>query len=74
MSWLYHRPTEGTLEFVDRKFCEAPRDRMNATAFKAGYAYGETSEDFAVSYEIAPAQLAPGVYRQITGNRRSRTA
>ena len=67
MSWLYHRPTEGTLEFVDRKR-SAPRSQANATAFKAGYAYGETSEDFAVSYEIAPAQLAPGVYRQITGN------
>src|SRR5207344_2326567 len=38
------------------------------TAFKAGYAYGETSEDFAVSYEIAPAKMAPGIYRQITGN------
>ena len=69
MSWLYHRPTEGTLEFVDRKFAKRPEiARANATAFKAGYAYGETSEDFAVSYEIAPAQLAPGVYRQITGN------
>ena len=68
MSWLY-RPTEGTLEFVDRKFAKRPEiAQANATAFKAGYAYGETSEDFAVSYEIAPAQLAPGVYRQITGN------
>jgi 2-oxoglutarate ferredoxin oxidoreductase subunit alpha len=69
MSWLYHRPTEGTLEFVERKFAKRPEiAQANATAFKAGYAYGETSEDFAVSYEIAPAQLAPGVYRQITGN------
>ena len=69
MSWLYHRPTEGTLQFVERKFAKRPEiAQANATAFKAGYAYGETSEDFAVSYEIAPAQLAPGVYRQITGN------
>src|SRR4029450_1220326 len=37
-------------------------------AFKAGYAYGETSEDFAISYEVAPAQLAPGTYRQVTAN------
>ena len=69
MSWLYNRPTEGTLDFVERKFGKRPEiAQANATAFKAGYAYGETSEDFAVSYEIAPAKLAPGTYRQITGN------
>jgi 2-oxoglutarate/2-oxoacid ferredoxin oxidoreductase subunit alpha len=69
MSWLYHRPTEGTLEWVDKKFAKRPEiAQANATAFKAGYAYGETSEDFAVSYEVAPAKLRPGVYRQITGN------
>jgi 2-oxoglutarate/2-oxoacid ferredoxin oxidoreductase subunit alpha len=69
MSWLYNRPTEGTLEYVERKFAKRPEiAQANATAFKAGYAYGETSEDFAVSYEVAPAKLAPGVYRQITGN------
>ncbi len=69
MSWLYHRPTDGTLDFIDRKFGKRPEiAQANATAFKAGYAYGETSEDFAVSYEIAPAKLQPGVYRQITGN------
>ena len=69
MSWLYNRPTEGTLDFVAKKFAKRPEiAQANATAFKAGYAYGETSEDFAVSYEIAPAKMAPGVYRQISGN------
>jgi 2-oxoglutarate/2-oxoacid ferredoxin oxidoreductase subunit alpha len=69
MSWLYNRPTEGTLEFVEKKFGKRPEiAQANATAFKAGYAYGETSEDFAVSYEVAPAKLAPGVYRQVSGN------
>jgi 2-oxoglutarate/2-oxoacid ferredoxin oxidoreductase subunit alpha len=69
MSWLYNRPTEGTLDFVEKKFGKRPEIALaNATAFKAGYAYGETSEDFAVSYEIAPAKMAPGVYRQISGN------
>jgi len=69
MSWLYNRPTDGTLEFVERKFAKRPEiAQANATAFKAGYAYGETSEDFAVSYEIAPAKMTPGVYRQISGN------
>jgi 2-oxoglutarate ferredoxin oxidoreductase subunit alpha len=69
MSWLYHRPTEGTLAFVEKKFASRPEiAAANATAFKAGYAYGETSEDFAVSYEIAPAKLPPGTYRQVAGN------
>ena len=69
MSWLYNRPTEGTLDFIEKKFGKRPEiAQANVTAFKAGYAYGETSEDFAVSYEIAPAQMPPGVYRQISGN------
>src|SRR6186713_956016 len=69
MSWLYNRPTEGTLEYIEKKFAKRPEiAQANATAFKAGYAYGETSEDFAVSYQIAPAKMPPGVYRQISGN------
>jgi 2-oxoglutarate ferredoxin oxidoreductase subunit alpha len=69
MLWLYHRPTEGTLAFIEEKFGKRPSIAdANTRAFKAGYNYGETSEDFAVSYEIAPAHLAPGRYRQITGN------
>src|SRR6188768_2531243 len=69
MLWLYHRPTEGTLAFIEQKFGKQPAiAEANTKAFKAGYNYGETSEDFAVSYEVAPADLAPGRYRQITGN------
>jgi 2-oxoglutarate/2-oxoacid ferredoxin oxidoreductase subunit alpha len=69
MSWLYGRPTEGTLAFIERKFSRRPEIvEANSRAFKAGYNYGETSEDFLVSYEVQPARLAPGVYRQITGN------
>jgi 2-oxoglutarate/2-oxoacid ferredoxin oxidoreductase subunit alpha len=69
MSWLYNRPVEGTLDFIEQKFAKrAAIAEANVKAFKAGYNYGETSEDFAVSYEVAPAKLAPGTYRQITGN------
>ena len=69
MSWLYHRPVDGTLEFISTKFGKRPEiAEANTRAFRAGYNYGETSEDFAVSYEVAPAKLAPGRYRQITGN------
>jgi len=69
MSWLFNRPTEGTLAFLDRKFAKAPNIRdANVKAFHAGYAFGETTETFAVSYEVKPATLAPGTYRNITGN------
>jgi 2-oxoglutarate ferredoxin oxidoreductase subunit alpha len=69
MSWLYHRPIEGTLDFIEAKFARRPEIvEANTKAFKAGWNYGETSEDFAVSYEIAPAKAAPGTYRQISGN------
>src|SRR5216117_1490091 len=69
MSWLYHRPTEGTVAFLETKFKSKPAiAEANVKAFKAGWAYGETSEDFVVSYEVAPAQLPPGTYRNITGN------
>ena len=69
MSWLYHRPVEGTLGFIETKFATRPEiAEANTKAFKAGWNYGETSEDFAVSYEVAPAPLAPGTYRQISGN------
>jgi 2-oxoglutarate ferredoxin oxidoreductase subunit alpha len=69
MSWLYQRPVEGTLGFIDAKFARRPEiAEANTKAFKAGWNYGETSEDFAVSYQVAPAPLAPGTYRQISGN------
>jgi 2-oxoglutarate/2-oxoacid ferredoxin oxidoreductase subunit alpha len=69
MSWLYGRPVEGTLAFIQQKFAKRPEIvEANSRAFRAGYNYGETSEDFVVSYKVAPAKLKPGVYRQITGN------
>jgi 2-oxoglutarate/2-oxoacid ferredoxin oxidoreductase subunit alpha len=69
MSWLYGRPTEGTVAFIERKFAKRPEIvDANVTAFKAGYAFGETTEEFAVSYEVKPAQLPPGLYRNVNGN------
>jgi len=69
LSWLYHRPTEGTLSFLTTKFANKPAIRdANVTAFKTGYAFGETTEVFAVSYEVAPAPMPEGRYRQINGN------
>ncbi|MGW2198665.1 2-oxoacid:acceptor oxidoreductase subunit alpha, partial [Streptosporangium sp. NPDC001682] len=69
LSWLYHRPTEATIQFLEAKFAAKPDiAKANVAAFQAGWNYGETTESFSVSYEIKPATLAPGVYRNIAGN------
>ena len=69
LSWLYHRPSERTLAFLEQKFAKRPDIvAANRAAFQAGWNYGETTEEFAVSYEIAPASPAPGRYRNISGN------
>ncbi|GAA4843306.1 2-oxoacid:acceptor oxidoreductase subunit alpha [Pseudonocardia benzenivorans] len=69
LSWMYHRPSEGTERFLREKFAKRPElAEANILAFRAGHAYGETTESFAVTYEVAPAKLQPGTYRQITGN------
>ncbi|TMK72813.1 MAG: 2-oxoacid:acceptor oxidoreductase subunit alpha [Actinobacteria bacterium] len=69
MSWLYGRPTEGTIAFLEQKFAKRPEiAAANVKAFNTGYAFGETTEAFAVQYEVKPAALQPGVYRNITGN------
>ncbi|WP_113704542.1 2-oxoacid:acceptor oxidoreductase subunit alpha [Nonomuraea lactucae] len=69
LSWLYHRPTEHTISFLQQKFAGKPEiAKANIAAFQAGWNYGETTESFSVSYEVKPARLAPGVYRNISGN------
>ncbi|MEH0624153.1 2-oxoacid:acceptor oxidoreductase subunit alpha [Streptomyces stelliscabiei] len=71
LSWMYHRPTEGTEKFLAAKFAKKPEiAAANLAAFRAGWNFGETTEDFAVSYEVAPAATAfpPGTYRNISGN------
>jgi 2-oxoglutarate ferredoxin oxidoreductase subunit alpha len=69
MSWLYGRPTEGTIAFLESKFAKRPEiAAANVKAFQTGYAFGETTEAFAVQYEVKPAALKPGLYRNITGN------
>ncbi|QFQ99722.1 2-oxoacid:acceptor oxidoreductase subunit alpha [Streptomyces phaeolivaceus] len=71
LSWMYHRPTEGTERFLAAKFAGKPDiAAANLAAFRAGWNFGETTEDFAVSYEVAPAAAAfpVGTYRNISGN------
>jgi 2-oxoglutarate ferredoxin oxidoreductase subunit alpha len=69
MSWLFGRPTESTTTYIEKKFAKRPEiAAANLKAFNTGYAFGETSEAFAVQYEVKAAKLPPGTYRQITGN------
>ncbi len=69
LSWMYHRPTEATENFLKAKFGKKPEIlAANLLAYKTGWNYGETTEDFAVSYEIAPAKMPAGHYRNISGN------
>jgi len=69
LSWLYHRPLEGTRRFLETKF-GGKREilRANLVALEAGWSYGETTEGFAVHYEVKPAVLPAGRYRTIRGN------
>ncbi|MFZ0529537.1 MAG: 2-oxoacid:acceptor oxidoreductase subunit alpha [Propionicimonas sp.] len=70
LDWLYSRPMEGTIAFLDRRFAKAPAIRdANIAAFKAGYAFGETTEVFTSRFRVAPAPVPAGTYRQISGNR-----
>jgi 2-oxoglutarate ferredoxin oxidoreductase subunit alpha len=69
LSWLYDRPTEGTLGFLKSKFSGRPEIMgANLAAFQAGWNFGETTEAFSVRYEVKPARLSPGTYRNISGN------
>ncbi|MDI1460155.1 2-oxoacid:acceptor oxidoreductase subunit alpha [Catellatospora sp. KI3] len=69
LSWLYSRPHESTMAFLEKKFAARPElVAANKAAFAAGWNFGETTEGFAVRYEVPPAQMAPGNYRNITGN------
>jgi 2-oxoglutarate ferredoxin oxidoreductase subunit alpha len=69
ISWLYTRPIEGTLAWIEEKYAgKTLVMEANQRAFKAGFHFGETAELFESSYEVKPAVLAPGEYVNITGN------
>src|SRR5262245_7926498 len=69
LSWMYSRPHRSTIEFLERKFAARPElVAANTAAFRAGWNFGETTEDFSVRYEVKPARMRPGNYRNITGN------
>lgn len=69
MYWIYNRPLDTTIDWLKHKFASKP-DIMEANlrVLKAGWNYAETTEIFSVRYDVAPAKLPPGKYRNITGN------
>ena len=67
LSWMYSRPLEPTIAWLEKKFAKKPHlAQSNVAALKAGHAFGETAE--LTAFEVKPAVLAPGTYRRITGN------
>ncbi len=69
MYWIYNRPLEPTIEWIKSKFKQKPEIfEANLRVLKAGWNFGETTEIFSVRYEVGPAKLTPGRYRNITGN------
>ncbi|MBV8461680.1 MAG: 2-oxoacid:acceptor oxidoreductase subunit alpha [Acidimicrobiales bacterium] len=69
ISWMYTRPVEGTLAWIEERYGSKPLVlEANLRAFKAGYHFGETAELFESSYEVKPAVLEPGEYTNVTGN------
>ena len=67
--WMYTRPTEPLIDWIKKRFGNRPEVlEANLAAFRAGYNFGETAELFDHPYEVKPARLEPGTYRQITGN------
>jgi 2-oxoglutarate/2-oxoacid ferredoxin oxidoreductase subunit alpha len=67
--WLYNRSMEPTLRWLDDKFKNKPQlVTANKLAMQAGYSFCEATEAFQISYEIPPAKLSPGTYRNISGN------
>ncbi|SHN74032.1 2-oxoacid:acceptor oxidoreductase subunit alpha, partial [Cryptosporangium aurantiacum] len=69
VSWMYSRPIDATVAFLEKKFATKPDvAAANVSALKAGWNYGETTEDFSVTYEVKPAPMPAGTYRNISGN------
>jgi len=70
VSWIYTRPLDPTLDWIKKKFAKNTTiAEANVRVLKAGHAFGETAEIFSECYQLEPAEMAPGLYRAMTGNR-----
>ncbi len=69
LAWLFHRPTEPTVEWAQKKFARTPEvAAANVAAFQAGYTFGVATEASKITFEIKPAALQPGTYTNVNGN------
>jgi 2-oxoglutarate ferredoxin oxidoreductase subunit alpha len=69
LAWLFHRPQETTIEWVQSKFSRKPEvAAANIAAFTAGYTFGEATEATKTTFTVRPARLEPGTYTNVTGN------
>ncbi len=69
MTWMFSRPIESTLEWIGTAFAKDEAVmKANTAAFKAGYNFGETTEQFRHTYQVKPAKLPAGIYANVTGN------
>jgi 2-oxoglutarate ferredoxin oxidoreductase subunit alpha len=69
LSWLYSRPIESTVDYLNRAFKKRPElAAANIAAFRAGWNFGETTESFVVRYDVGPAEMPAGTYRTVRGN------
>jgi 2-oxoglutarate ferredoxin oxidoreductase subunit alpha len=69
VSWMYTRPTQPTLDWIQQRFGKTPLvAESNTLAFRAGYNFGETAELFDNNFEVKPAPLTPGTYTNVSGN------
>src|SRR5438093_13348585 len=70
VSWIYTRPLDPTLDAIKKRFAKNPLFvEANTRVLKAGHAFGETAEMFAEHYGVEAAEMPPGLYRSMTGNR-----
>jgi 2-oxoglutarate ferredoxin oxidoreductase subunit alpha len=69
LAWLFHRPTQPTVDWARKKFAKTPEvAEANVAAFQAGYTFGEATEAAKITFEVKPAALEPGTYTNINGN------
>ncbi|MFH5821841.1 2-oxoacid:acceptor oxidoreductase subunit alpha [Georgenia sp. AZ-5] len=69
LSWLFQRPLEGTVAFLEARFAKRPEvAAANVAALRAGWNYGDTTESFSSNFKVAPATLPPGRYRNVSGS------
>jgi 2-oxoglutarate ferredoxin oxidoreductase subunit alpha len=69
MAWLFHRPTEPTIQWVEKKFAKLPEvAAANKAAFRAGYTFGVATEATKITFEVKPATLRDGTYTNVNGN------